>query len=67
MSEYFKSKNIKIPGKGFIEHILSATLNKLNLVTRQDFDTQKIVLDKTRLKVEQLEQQVMELLEAKQK
>ena len=56
-----------IPGgvKGEIEQsirtILQSTFNKLELVTREDFEIQSAVLQKTRLKLEDLEQKLAEL------
>jgi|EndMetStandDraft_7_1072992.scaffolds.fasta_scaffold7487929_1 BMFP domain-containing protein YqiC len=56
MSEHFESTK-----KGFMHQLIVSTISKLNLVTRQEFDTQTQVLIKTRLRVEQLEQILMEL------
>ena len=44
---------------------LQATLSKLDLVSREEFDIQTHVLAKTREKVEQLEKQVQELINQK--
>ena len=41
-----------------IKSILQATLTKLNLVTREEFDVQVKVLARTREKIEELEQQI---------
>ncbi len=41
--------------------ILQGTLDRLNLVTREEFDVQSAVLAKTRAKLEALEAQVAEL------
>lgn len=41
--------------------VLSASLGKLDLVTREEFDVQEAVLAKTREKLEALEIQVREL------
>jgi BMFP domain-containing protein YqiC len=41
--------------------ILQATLAKLDLVTREEFEVQKGVLAKTRAKVEALERQIAEI------
>lgn len=41
--------------------ILQATLGKLDLVTREEFEVQKAVLAKTRSKLEALEQRVAEI------
>ncbi|MGJ8663436.1 MAG: accessory factor UbiK family protein [Marinicella sp.] len=47
------SKNMK--------SILTATLQKADLVTREEFEVQKAVLAKTRAKLEALEKQIDEL------
>ena len=41
--------------------LIKSTLNKLNLVTREEFDVQARVLAKTRAKLEELEKQLAEL------
>ncbi len=43
--------------------VVQNTLSKLDLVTREEFDAQAIVLQKTRAKVEALEKQLAELTE----
>jgi BMFP domain-containing protein YqiC len=43
--------------------LLESILRKLNLVTREEFDAQAAVLQRTRLKLEELERQVGELQE----
>ena len=43
---------------------LQAGLGKLNLVTREEFDVQRLVLLRTREKLEALEKQVVELEQA---
>jgi len=45
---------------------LEAALGKLNLVTRDEFDIQQAVLQRTRQKLEQLEEQ-LQALETQQK
>jgi len=45
-----------------VQLVLQSTLSKLDLVTREEFETQQQVLQKTRAKAEQLEQSVNELL-----
>ncbi len=64
MFGHFKSM---IPGTEFIRQLISNALNKLNLVTRHEFEVQTQVLLKTRLRVEQLEQRVVELLAEQQR
>ena len=44
-----------------IRSLLQSTLTKMNLVTREEFDVQSAVLQRTREKLEQLEQQVAQL------
>lgn len=49
------------PAKEIFQQLVMNAINKLNLVTRQEFEVQTQVLLKTRLKVEQLEKKLMEL------
>jgi len=44
-----------------IHSLLQSSLNKMNLVTREEFDVQSAVLQRTRKKLEQLEKQVAQL------
>ena len=44
-----------------IKSLLQSTLSKMNLVTREEFDVQSAVLQRTRDKLEQLEKQVEKL------
>ena len=44
-----------------IHAILQSVLGKLDLVTREEFEVQKIVLAKTRSKLEDLEKRVAEI------
>jgi BMFP domain-containing protein YqiC len=46
-----------------LRSLLESVLRKLNLVTREEFDAQQAVLQRTRLKLEELERQVGELQE----
>jgi len=48
-----------------IHTLLQGTLAKLDLVTREEFDAQSQVLTRTREKLQQLEQLVLELEEKK--
>jgi len=41
-----------------VKSLLQSTLTKMNLVTREEFDVQSAVLQRTREKLEQLEKQV---------
>ena len=50
-----------------LKSIILAILNKLDLVTREEFDVQQKVLAATREKLEQLEQKLQELSTSKQK
>ena len=44
-----------------VRSLLQATLSKMNLVTREEFDVQSAVLQRTREKLEQLEKQLEQL------
>ncbi len=44
-----------------IRSLLQTTLSKMNLVTREEFDVQSAVLQRTREKLEQLEKQLEQL------
>jgi len=44
-----------------IRSLLQSTLTKMNLVTREEFDVQSAVLQRTREKLEQLEKQIEKL------
>ncbi len=44
-----------------IHSLLQSSLTKMNLVTREEFDIQSAVLQRTREKLEQLEKQVAQL------
>ena len=44
-----------------IKSLLQSTLTRMNLVTREEFDVQSAVLQRTREKLEQLEKQIEEL------
>ena len=46
-----------------IRALLQTTLSKMNLVTREEFDVQTDLLQRTREKLEQLEQELKTLLE----
>lgn len=49
-----------------IRALLQSTFSKLELVTREEFDVQTAVLERTRAKLEALEQQVSKLEEKSQ-
>ena len=44
-----------------IRSAMTAALQKMNLVTREEFDTQQAVLSRSREKLDALEQQIAEL------
>lgn len=46
-----------------LNSLLESALRKCNLVTREEFDAQQVVLLRTREKLEQLEQEVQRLTE----
>jgi BMFP domain-containing protein YqiC len=54
-------KNLPQDVRQNFREALQATLLKMNLVTREEFDAQKAVLERTREKLEILEQKVKEL------
>jgi BMFP domain-containing protein YqiC len=54
-------KEMQSDVKKNIRTLLEGTLAKLDLVTREEFDTQSKVLARTREKLEQLEKTVSEL------
>ncbi|PCJ89252.1 MAG: hypothetical protein COA54_00505 [Thiotrichaceae bacterium] len=70
LDQLSKRINSLIPGdikevRGDIENnvkgLLQSTLTKMNLVTREEFDVQSAVLQRTREKLEQLEKQIKNL------
>lgn len=54
-------KNLPQEVKQNFREALQSGLMKMNLVTREEFDAQKAVLERTREKLEKLEQKVKEL------
>jgi len=44
-----------------VRSLLQSTLTKMNLVTREEFDVQSAVLQRTREKLEELEKRVSQL------
>ncbi len=48
--------------KDIIHQLVLAALNKLDLVTREEFEIQTRVLQKTRSRVEQLEQELSKII-----
>lgn len=65
MSDYFKSSRKNSPASGIMQQLFHSTLQKLNLVTREEFITQTQLLIKTRARVEELEKKILELEEQK--
>lgn len=53
--------NMRVELEQSIRGILHSAFDKLDLVTREDFEVQSAVLQKTRIKLEQLEQKLAEL------
>ncbi|HWP00300.1 MAG TPA: accessory factor UbiK family protein [Methylococcus sp.] len=41
--------------------VLQSALTKLNLVSREEFDTQRAILERARLRIEELEARISEL------
>ncbi len=54
-------KHIQDDVESNVRSLLQSTLKKMNLVTREEFDVQTAVLQRTREKLEQLEKQVEQL------
>lgn len=52
---------LKNDGEAKMRVLLESSLRKLNLVSREEFDAQQAVLERSRAKIEQLEQQISEL------
>jgi hypothetical protein len=53
--------NLKDDLEKTFQAILQGALGKLDLVTREEFEVQKMVLAKTRLKLEDIERRVSEM------
>jgi BMFP domain-containing protein YqiC len=64
------SGEAKLPGQGEmkeqVKSLLQGTFDRLDIVSREEFDAQKAVLLRTREKVEALEQQLLALDKAAQ-
>jgi BMFP domain-containing protein YqiC len=58
-------KHIQEDIESNIRSLLQASLSKMNLVSREEFDVQSAVLQRTREKLEQLEKEVEALLDQK--
>lgn len=54
-------KGAEMPGQDQLKSVLQNALSKLDLVTREEFDTQAAVLQRTRAKVEALEERLEKL------
>ncbi|WP_439509245.1 accessory factor UbiK family protein [Marinimicrobium koreense] len=65
--KFFQEIDRKLPGlqdmlpKQEIKAAVQSALGKMDLVTREEFDAQTAVLQRTRERLEQLEQQLAEL------
>lgn len=59
--ESAKSSSIDTELEQQIKALLQGTFNRMDLVTRDEFDAQSAVLARTRTKLEQLEQQLQTL------
>ena len=58
-------KHIQEDIESNIRSLLQSSLSKMNLVSREEFDVQSAVLQRTREKLEQLEKEVEALVEQK--
>jgi ubiquinone biosynthesis accessory factor UbiK len=54
-------KNLQHDFENNVRNLLQSSLTKMNLVTREEFDVQSAVLQRTREKLEQLEKQIEKL------
>ena len=54
-------KNLQEDFENNVHSLLQSSLTKMNLVTREEFDVQSAVLQRTREKLEQLEKQIDKL------
>jgi BMFP domain-containing protein YqiC len=54
-------KNLQDDLQSNVRSLLQSTLTKMNLVTREEFDVQSAVLQRTREKLEELEKIVSQL------
>ena len=54
-------KNLQQDLESNVRSLLQTSLTKMNLVTREEFDVQSAVLQRTREKLEQLEKQIDKL------
>jgi len=54
-------KNLQNDFENNVHSLLQSSLTKMNLVTREEFDVQSAVLQRTREKLEQLEKQIEKL------
>ena len=54
-------KNMQSDIESNVRSLLQSTLTKMNLVTREEFDVQSAVLQRTREKLEELEKVVSQL------
>lgn len=70
IDKLIKSVVENIPGKAgpfgdelqnYLQQALSSSLKKMDLVTRHEFDIQSAVLQRTREKVEQMEEMIKEM------
>lgn len=59
------AKHLQQDVESNVRSLLQSGLSKMNLVTREEFDVQSAVLQRTREKLEQLEKQVEELTQSK--
>ena len=60
LKEALPTSTFDLPEKE-LRSLMEATLQKMNLVSREEFDAQQLVLARTREKIDALEQQLSEL------
>lgn len=65
-SQLLPSEQMRESVQQNIHLVLQNQLSKLDLVSREEFDAQKAVLEKTRAKLEALEKQLAEIIASEQ-
>jgi BMFP domain-containing protein YqiC len=61
IGDFFSKDALQHDIQGKLRALLLARLSKMDLVTREDFDAQAAILQRTRTKLDQLENQLAEL------
>ena len=62
LGKFFKDRSITKDIENNLKELLSAVFTKLDLVTREEFDTQQKVLIATRQKLDEMEQSLKNIM-----